>query len=226
MADTGDDGHRRVAEDTTLVRAVGGPDVAGNRDLLDGRPREVGLLPVGATEQHGPHLPTGTDTIVATGFCRGSLGRHRGPGAAAAASAAASATGPSCPGTLSLTPERVGRPRRDAVTLGRQFAGSAACSASTATSATPRARWRADHLRPRTTRPAVRGPRLVDADACHQRGDPGGRRGRAREPGGDRADAGVGPEHVRVHRWPSPTTRTAPRAWSSGTRLRRCRGTG
>ena len=26
--------------------------------------REVALLPVGATEQHGPHLPEGTDTYV------------------------------------------------------------------------------------------------------------------------------------------------------------------
>jgi len=29
-------------------------------------PDLVGLIPVGATEQHGPHLPTGTDTILAT----------------------------------------------------------------------------------------------------------------------------------------------------------------
>ena len=30
---------------------------------------EVGLVPVGAIEQHGPHLPTGTDTIVASELC-------------------------------------------------------------------------------------------------------------------------------------------------------------
>lgn len=30
-----------------------------------GDDRHVALVPVGATEQHGPHLPVGTDTIVA-----------------------------------------------------------------------------------------------------------------------------------------------------------------
>jgi len=30
---------------------------------------EVGLIPVGATEQHGPHLPTGTDTMIAAALC-------------------------------------------------------------------------------------------------------------------------------------------------------------
>jgi creatinine amidohydrolase len=29
----------------------------------------VGLVPVGATEQHGPHLPTDTDTRIAAALC-------------------------------------------------------------------------------------------------------------------------------------------------------------
>jgi creatinine amidohydrolase len=34
----------------------------------------VGLIPVGATEQHGPHLPVGTDTIIATALADASAG--------------------------------------------------------------------------------------------------------------------------------------------------------
>ena len=36
------------------------------RALFADDPACVALIPVGATEQHGPHLPVGTDTIVAT----------------------------------------------------------------------------------------------------------------------------------------------------------------
>ncbi|MCV7032399.1 creatininase family protein [Mycobacterium sherrisii] len=74
---------------------------------LDGR---VGLVPVGATEQHGPHLPTDTDTRIAQAICD-----------AAAASCAATIVlppvsigcslghGTAFPGTLSLFPEELAR---------------------------------------------------------------------------------------------------------------------
>lgn len=34
----------------------------------------VALIPVGATEQHGPHLPVGTDTIIAAGLADAAAG--------------------------------------------------------------------------------------------------------------------------------------------------------
>lgn len=37
--------------------------------LADLLPEAVVLIPVGATEQHGPHLPTGTDALIASAVC-------------------------------------------------------------------------------------------------------------------------------------------------------------
>lgn len=36
-------------------------------------PEAVVLLPIGATEQHGPHLPTGTDALIAGGVCQAAV---------------------------------------------------------------------------------------------------------------------------------------------------------
>ncbi|MFZ4895241.1 creatininase family protein [Plantibacter sp. Mn2098] len=38
--------------------------------------RRIGLVPVGATEQHGPHLPTDTDTRIASALCDAALARR------------------------------------------------------------------------------------------------------------------------------------------------------
>ncbi|MFE9445755.1 creatininase family protein [Streptomyces sp. NPDC006602] len=38
-------------------------------DLLAADPGHVALVPVGATEQHGPHLPVATDTVIAQAVC-------------------------------------------------------------------------------------------------------------------------------------------------------------
>jgi creatinine amidohydrolase len=37
------------------------------------------VLPVGATEQHGPHLPVGTDTMIATALCEAASSRSGVP---------------------------------------------------------------------------------------------------------------------------------------------------
>jgi creatinine amidohydrolase len=45
---------------------------------LEGREGAVHLLPLGATEPHGPHAPLSTDTIISVGICRRAAERLRG----------------------------------------------------------------------------------------------------------------------------------------------------
>ncbi len=68
-------------------------------------PTEVGLVPVGATEQHGPHLPTATDTIIATALCELASARTGALVLPAIPVGASYGHGTVLPGTLSLTPE-------------------------------------------------------------------------------------------------------------------------
>jgi creatinine amidohydrolase len=78
------------------------PDLADLAALGNG---EVGLVPVGATEQHGPHLPTGTDTIVACALCDAVSERTGAPVLPPIPVACSYGHGTQLPGTLSLTPE-------------------------------------------------------------------------------------------------------------------------
>lgn len=73
--------------------------------LADGE--EVGLVPVGATEQHGPHLPSGTDTIIATALCDRVAARTGCLVLPAIAVACSYGHGQLLAGTLSSTPELV-----------------------------------------------------------------------------------------------------------------------
>lgn len=79
------------------------PDVAALVDSAGGR--EVALVPVGATEQHGPHLPTATDTIIATALCERASARTGAPVLPAIPVACSYGHGTVLPGTVSLTPE-------------------------------------------------------------------------------------------------------------------------
>jgi creatinine amidohydrolase len=103
-----------TADDTTAVRweHLTWPEIEG---LLRDRPREVALLPVGATEQHGPHLPTGTDTIVARGLCEATSSATGAPVLPAVALGCSYGHGTDLPGTLSLPPERLAHLVVDAV---------------------------------------------------------------------------------------------------------------
>jgi creatinine amidohydrolase len=70
----------------------------------------VGLVPVGATEQHGPHLPTDTDTRIATALCDAVTGAVENtivlPPIAIGCSLG---HGTTFPGTISLFPEELAR---------------------------------------------------------------------------------------------------------------------
>ena len=50
----------------TLFADLAYPDVAA---LVDAEPPVVLLLPLGATEPHGPHAPLATDTLISIGVC-------------------------------------------------------------------------------------------------------------------------------------------------------------
>jgi creatinine amidohydrolase len=79
------------------------PDLA---DLAAGA-AEVGLVPVGAVEQHGPHLPTGTDTIIATELCERASDRTGAPVLPAISVGCSYGHATNLPGNLSLTPEQL-----------------------------------------------------------------------------------------------------------------------
>ena len=79
------------------------------RDL--DRSRTVALLPVGAIEAHGPHLPLGTDNLIATAMARAAARRlgERGWNAVLMPPLPYTAApfGSAFPGTLSLRPDSV-----------------------------------------------------------------------------------------------------------------------
>jgi creatinine amidohydrolase len=62
------------------------------------------VLPVGAVEQHGPHLPVSTDTEIATAVCRQASARTGVPLLPTLWSGSSQAHTTAWPGTLSLPP--------------------------------------------------------------------------------------------------------------------------
>ena len=63
------------------------------------------VLPLGATEQHGPALPIGTDTIIAEALCREACRLADVPWAPALAYTSSGGHTTKWPGTFSLTPK-------------------------------------------------------------------------------------------------------------------------
>jgi creatinine amidohydrolase len=100
------------------------PEVGQTVDLgAEGR-TQVALVPVGATEQHGPHLPLGTDTIVATALCERASEACGAPVLPAIPVGCSYGHSTDLPGTLSLAPEQLAM-------LARQWAEWAATSGLT-----------------------------------------------------------------------------------------------
>ncbi|WP_255498074.1 mycofactocin biosynthesis peptidyl-dipeptidase MftE [Nakamurella sp. PAMC28650] len=64
--------------------------------------RDLLLWPIGSTEQHGPHLPLGTDTVIADELARATHRRFPGVGLAPALPLGASGEHADFPGTLSI----------------------------------------------------------------------------------------------------------------------------
>jgi creatinine amidohydrolase len=95
-----------------------GPEI---KAALASRPTEVGLLPVGATEQHGPHLPTGTDTVVATKLADAVSARTGAPVLPPVDVGCSFGHGRLLAGTVSLTPDLL-------AAVIRNIADWAACS--------------------------------------------------------------------------------------------------
>ncbi len=93
---------------TELSQVRAGPDA-----------HETLLVPLGATEQHGPHLPFDTDTVVATGVARAAAGRASGLVVAPALVFGASGEHQGFPGTLSIGHDAL---RAVLVELGRSAA--------------------------------------------------------------------------------------------------------
>lgn len=80
------------------------PDLSHLADTDNGE-HHVGLVPVGAIEQHGPHLPTATDSIVATAVCEAASARCGAVVLPTIAVGCSYGHGTVLPGTLSLSPE-------------------------------------------------------------------------------------------------------------------------
>ena len=83
-----------------LLEHLTWPELAGHVEAGD----DLCLLPVGATEQHGRHLPVGTDTLIADAVCREASARTGVVLLPTLAVSSSQAHTTKWPGTLALPP--------------------------------------------------------------------------------------------------------------------------
>jgi len=89
-----------AARDARLLAEMTWPQIQA---LVEGG-ETLCVLPVGATEQHGRHLATGTDTIIAEAICRAASARTGVPVLPALSVGSSNAHTSAWPGTLSFGP--------------------------------------------------------------------------------------------------------------------------
>jgi len=77
-------------------------------ELIDAG-RTFAVFPIGATEQHGPHLATGTDTLLSEWICREACRRCNLPMLPALPYGCSLGHTKAWPGTLSLTPNTLAK---------------------------------------------------------------------------------------------------------------------
>ena len=98
-----------TAEDTITVQPLAAMTWEEARDAAG--PKSAAILPVGAIEAHGPHLPLETDVIIAQAMARSGAARLAGRGLSVvvlpALTYTAAAFAQGFHGTLSLRPETV-----------------------------------------------------------------------------------------------------------------------
>lgn len=84
-----------------LLENLAWPEIATLREQNGG----LLLLPLGATEQHGPHLPVGMDTLLAEAVCHAASERTGVPVMSAIRYTVSQGHTPKWPGTFSLSHE-------------------------------------------------------------------------------------------------------------------------
>jgi creatinine amidohydrolase len=95
--------------------------------------RPVALLPVGATEAHGPHLPVSTDTVIAAEMARRGAAKLKERGIPSLILPAVAFTvadyGAEFPGTITVLPDTAAALLRDlCVGTGKRFRAVALCN--------------------------------------------------------------------------------------------------